>query len=520
MNHSREDSMKRSAMRPLLVASAFCGLFVSACTMLPEPLTPEENGARAAADRHTIEGQYVPLGGPLSLSGAIARALKYNYDDQLAKAEVSLQDKQLDLAMAQMLPRLAAGAGRDLRDRPYAAESIDVITNEQSLAWSFSEEPDHSTADMTLSWNALDLGVSYFQAKQQGYRTLIAVERRRRVIDTIVKNTATAYWRAAAAAQLLPKIDPLLSEARRILSISRQVGTEHLQSPLALLDFQQSMIIVLGELQNIRNDLAAANIELATLINVPPTTRLTFTTRPHDLPPPSSIDNHKLEDISLLLRPELRVEAYQQKIDRQDTYKEIIKMMPGVGMVGGFNYDSNNLLYRNVWSQLGLRASFNLFNLIQGPLAINVAKESVELDEQRRLALSVAVLSQVNLSVQEYANALASLRIAAEVDAVGQQIATVANDATTAGIQSEFDRIRRQMTVLTARIARDKALARANTALAGIYSSVGADLVPVGAELDDLQTLTSQVEQAVRGWQDGRLPQLSASLAKTASNSN
>jgi len=40
----------------------------------------------------------------MTLPDAIARALKYNYDAELSKIEVSLQDKQLDLALTQMLP--------------------------------------------------------------------------------------------------------------------------------------------------------------------------------------------------------------------------------------------------------------------------------------------------------------------------------------------------------------------------------------------------------------------------------
>ncbi|WP_368854889.1 TolC family protein, partial [Serratia marcescens] len=67
-----------------------------------------------------------------------------------------------------------------------------------------------------------------------------------------------------------------------------------------------------------------------------------------------------------MLRPELRIEAYQQKIDRQDIYKEILKMLPGVGFLGGLNYNSNNLLYTNTWGAIGVRATINLFNMIQG----------------------------------------------------------------------------------------------------------------------------------------------------------
>ena len=307
--------------RPALAAMALLAL--AACSMRPEPLTPEDNVARAKADRDTIAQNYTALEGPLTLAGAIARALKYNYDSQLSQAEIALQEKQLDLAMAQMLPRLATSAGYNWRNNPNAAKSVDVITRQRTPGWSYSEEPEHGIADITFSWNVLDLGVSYFQAKQQGWRALIAVERRRKVIDNIVKNTAQAYWRASAAATTLPKLDPLLVEARRSLVTSQKVGQQSLQSPLALLDFQQNMLIVLAELEKIRNDMTSAQIELATLVNVPQGTKIAFASTPAEMNVNTKIDNHKLEDIGLALRPEMRIEAYQQRIDRQDVYKEI-----------------------------------------------------------------------------------------------------------------------------------------------------------------------------------------------------
>jgi outer membrane protein TolC len=485
-------------------------LTLAGCGSLrPEALDMEEVTARAAADKKFIDDHYVPLNGPLSLSEAIARSLKYNYDAQLSKTEANLQERQLDLAFSQMLPRLAAGAGYDGRNNYNASQSIDVKTQTQSLQYSYSQQPQYTSADLTLTWNALDLGISYFGAKQQGFRALIAVERRRKVIDNIARTTANAYWRAASAAQLLPKIDPMLKSAREILSVSRKVSVENLQSPLALLDFQQNMVIVLSELERIHNDLTAAHIELASLINIPPESAVFFTTAPDTLNAQQDIDNHRLEMIGLALRPELRIEQYQQRIDQQDVYKEILKMLPGVGVVAGMNYNSNSLLYQNTWGEIGLRATFNLFNMIQGPLAIKVAQGAVDLSEQRRLALSVAVLSQVNLAIQEYANALESYKTAKEVDRVGEQIGRVANDVSLAGAQSEADRIRRQLTVVTTRIQRDKAQVKVLGSLASIYSATGMDLVPAGAEMQDLPALTAQVDHAVSRWQNGQLPEMS-----------
>ena len=75
---------------------------------------------------------------------------------------------------------------------------------------------------------------------------------------------------------------------------------------------------------------------------------------------------------------------------------------------------------------------------------------------------------------------------------MGQQIGKVANDVTEAGAQAEADRIRRQLTAVSTRVEHDRALAKAHVALANIYSAVGADLVPAGAEFDDLPTLTGR----------------------------
>src|SRR3990170_12036 len=185
-------------------------LFVAGCgTLMPKPMSLEENVTSA-------------------------RSLKYNYDAQLAKTEITMQEKQIDLALAQMLPRLAAGAGYDARTTYNAAQSIDVFTQQQSLTYSYSQQPQFTTADLTLTWNALDLGLSYFQARQQTFRALIAVERRRKVIDNIVRSTATAYWRAVTASQLLPRIEPMLKTARETLTASRAVSAQNLQAPLAL----------------------------------------------------------------------------------------------------------------------------------------------------------------------------------------------------------------------------------------------------------------------------------------------
>ena len=491
----------------MLASVAGIALTLGACSLRPEPIGDQEHFTRARDDRALIDAGYIPISGPLSLPEALARAIKYNYDVQLSKLEVSLQEKQLDIAIASMLPKLATDAGYTDRSNKNAAESINVRTGERSLDYSYSEEPSHGTADITFSWNVLDVGISYFTARQQGYRAYIAVERRRKVLDGIVKSVSETYWRAASANRILPQLDPLLAKAEHILAASRRAGEQNLQAPAQLLDFQQSMIQVIGELRRMKTDLVAANIQLASLVNAAPGQTLVLSTQTTDVHPGIS-DPRALENIGLAMRPELRIEGYQEKIDKQDIYKEILKMMPGFGILADGNFDSNRLLYRGVWGEVGARATFNLINVIQGPKAIAAARTTVEVTKLRRLALSVAVLTQVNLSNQQYLSALDNLKTSEDIAAVGRQMSRAAANASVAGAQSESDRVRRQLTAMVTTYDRDKALSLVHTALANIYSSVGEDLVPANADLNDLPTLTRQVESTLGNWERGQLPQM------------
>lgn len=445
----------------------------------------------------------------MTIEEAIARALKYNYDAQLAKTEISLQERQLDLALSQMLPRLAANAGYNWRNNDNAAQSVSERTKIQSLEPSFSEEPGHYTADIQFSWNLLDVGVSYFQAKQQGYRAFVAVERRRKVLDSIVKDVEATYWKAMAADKLIPPIEDALERAERVVEASRQAHRDELQSPLVALDFQQSMLQVIGQLRRMRNELRSARVQLSTLVNAPPTTELA--TAPVDDPmqlPKVSLDREKLEALSLAMRPELREEAYQEKISRQDIYKEIIKMMPAIGILGSINFDSNKYLTNNTWGELGVRATVNLVGIIQGPQAIKTARASVDVAHARRLALSVAVLTQVNMSFQNYLNSLDNLEAAGRIQKVQQQIATASNNASIAQAQSDAERVRRTLTAMITEMERYRAIVDLHTTLANLYTAVGIDIVPPTADFSDIEVLTAQVKQSIADWEAGRLPDI------------
>jgi Outer membrane protein len=496
----------KAVKRTLAILLATTAL--TACSLTPEPITTAEHFQRAQADYKEVYSDYAPVTGPLTLEQAVARALKYNYDNQLARVETNLQERQLDLALSQMLPRLAADAGYNWRSNNGSSQSISELTKQQSLDYSYSQERQHTTADLQFSWSMLDLGVSYFQARQQGYRAFVAVERRRKVINTLVKETRAAYWKSVSAERLLPKLEPILAQAEKALAASRKAQADALQPPLQALEYQQNMLQVISQLKRIRTDLLSAKAQLAALINVPPTADLPLATLGEDVaaPKPVEVEMRKLEEIGLAMRPELREEAYQERIDRQAVYKEIVKMMPGVTFMASLNQDSNKYLYRDTWAEAGVRASYNLVNLIQGPQAIKAAEVAVEVAKTRRLAVSVAVLTQINLAYQQYLRSLETLDTAVDINAVQRQISATVNNAASAEAQSDMERIRRFLTATAAELERDRALSDVHQSLGNLYAAVGIDLVPPTVDTADLPRLVGEVGAAIHDWESGRMP--------------
>ena len=173
-----------------------------------------------------------------------------------------------------------------------------------------------------------------------------------------------------------------------------------------------------------------AKAQLAALVNIPPRTEFTVELPPEapSFPRGLSADLPSLELIALSQRPELREEAYQERVDRNNLYKEMIRLVPGLSVLGGLNYDSNSYLVNNLWAEAGVRATYNFVNLISGPIAIDAARKQIEVSKVRRFALSVAVLTQVNVSYQQYLRSVETLDLAQEISQVEAGIAKAVLD--------------------------------------------------------------------------------------------
>ncbi|HYH39682.1 MAG TPA: TolC family protein [Azospirillum sp.] len=480
--------------------------------MAPKPILDAEHLDRAKSDYAVLFSDQPPLSGPLSLHEAVARALKFNFDKRLAMMETVLQERQLDLSTYNMLPRLAADAGYTTRNNDAASSSFSVLTGRQSLEPSVSQDRQRWTADLAFSWNLLDFGVSYFQAKQQADRAMIAVERKRRVVNNMIKEVRAAYWRAATAQRLLPKIDPILAEAEKARAASLEIEKQQLQPVVETLEYQKNLLQVVGQLKRLKSDLTVAKAQLAALINVPPLSDYTLDVPKADAPAMNlkklTVAPARLELAALASRPELREEAYQARVDRNSLYKELIKLLPGATLLGSLNYDSNSYLKNQVWAEAGFRATWNLVGLISAPATIAASEAQEEVTRTRRLALSVAVLTQVNISYQQLDRALEVYETADAVESIETRIMKAVNDGGALEARSDLDRIRRSLSAISAELERDRALAELQTALASLYISVGMDPIPASLEIGPLPALTVAIKDALAQVDSGAFPNL------------
>lgn len=174
----------------------------------------------------------------MDLYEAMARALKYNLEARVEWMHKMLAQTQLDLSHYAMLPRLAANAGFDGRSNYTGGVAQSLLTGRQLLEPFTSAEKNIFSADLSLSWNVLDFGLSYIRAKQAADDVLIADEERRRVANRVMQDVRVAYWRAVSAERILPSLKLLDEWVKNALDKAQAVQDERLNAPLVPLQYK------------------------------------------------------------------------------------------------------------------------------------------------------------------------------------------------------------------------------------------------------------------------------------------
>ncbi|SFW25884.1 Outer membrane protein TolC [Luteibacter sp. UNCMF366Tsu5.1] len=514
-HHAMKTTSTTPALRRApLVASLAIAVFLTGCgAVKPKPLTHDEIATRVKNDQQAMYKGQEAVTAPLTLSDVMARSLKYNLDYRLKLMETALSRGLLDVSELDMLPKLMTDAGYRWRSNDSGGTSIGIQDRVVSLRPSTSEERVHYLADATLSWDVLDFGLSYYRAKQQADDVNTTDERRRKVLQNIVQDVRDAYWRALGAQRLLGETQALADNIQAALEKTRQAERAGVLPPVEGLEYQRALLDAMTLVNEKRQEMEFAKRELAALMSLPPGTDFTLAdaTETNLSQVPGNLD--QLEQMALEQRPELREEDYKTRIDAIETKKQIAALFPNLNLFGGVGYDSNKYLYNENWAQGGVSMSMNLFRLAGIPAIKRTNKARMEVDDARRMALSMAILTQVRVSVERYKLAVYDHQLAQESAQVDQRLASVARAGSSNQLTSELETLRTQARSMVSRFQEASSYAAAQSAYGRVLNSVGIDLMPEQVAGSDVPALSRAIQTSLLDGEKQVFPQLADAVS-------
>jgi outer membrane protein TolC len=465
----------------LVVLMILASIDLTSCAVKPVPLTREEVRSRMQEDRAVLTKDQEPVSDAIDLYDAMARALKYNLEARVELMHKMLAQTQLDLSHYAMLPRLAANAGFDGRDNFTGGVARSLITGQQQIQPFTSSEKNIFSADLSLSWNVLDFGLSYIRAKQAADDVLIAEEERRRVANRVMQEVRAAYWRAVSAERILPSLKLLNEWVSSALDKAQAVQDEKLSTPLVPLQYKLDLLNTQRYVQQLFRELSTAKLQLAALINLPPgqehALRLLVPEREAStlsLPPDMTV----LEDRALEARPELRMIDYRRRINAREAKAAILEMLPSLNLQVGENYNSNSFLFNNHWGAYAARTSWNLLNLFRYPARAKTIEAQHKVLYTQNLALTMAIMSQVHVSVAQVAQAKTEASTAKLYHDTQAQITEQTRQAWRTSRVSEQAMLRERVNQVAAQLRADTVEAGLQTAWGSLLAAVGEDVLP------------------------------------------
>jgi len=452
---------------------------MAGCTITPVPLERAEREQIGIDARNRLFADQEKPSAAVSLAEATARAVKYYADYRLRSLEEALTSAQLDVSRFDLLPRLTASAGYTTRNNDsfgFGFSQSGAIAANPSA----SSERSRTTLNLGLAWNVLDFGVSYFKAQQAADQILVARERRHKAVQILVHDVRQAWYRAEAAQRLLPAIDDLLMEIESALERTRLIESRKLLPPSQIINLRRAMLELEQQISFRRQELAQSRTELAALINLPPGTPYTVETiapdarRLLDL----TADPARLESVALSQRPELAEEGYRARINESEAKKAILGVLPNLSLdLGLINYDSNRFLVNNTWTTAGLSIAYNLVKAFSIPAVRRSAEAQREVDQARRMAMAMAVMTQTRIATVRYSLIAHEFGVWEEAARDDDQIVKLLTSSAQVGIDSELELIRAKARSMVSAINRDLSHANLQATVAQIYQTVGYDVV-------------------------------------------
>ncbi len=471
--------------------------FAAGCAVSPVPLDDAHLLKLTTSNLERVTAGQEEIRGSLSLYEAVGRALKYNLDDQVELMKVALAHDEVGLATAQLLPTLAASAGYSSRNNDLLTSALDTPTGVAIPPRTLQQERTFNSGDVGTTWHILDFALSYVRAQQAADRQLIAVEARRKVAQRIIEDTRAAYWRAVSCDRMTDKLAHLEKRVKKAIAGTRTAAAAGAESPITGLTYERELVQIHQLAERLQHELTLAKSQLASLMNVPPGTPLSFIgviDRPD--PPIWNLSAGEMVAEAIFNRPEIRDVAYQQRITEREATAALLDALPGIKLTGTASFSDDRFLLNNNWLDWGAAAAGSLVKIAQLPARRAAIENQVKVLDQKALAITMLVMTQVYVSRIRYQHLGDLQATAKEYLDVQKKLVDQLRAEKAADLVGEQTLIREEMNLLVAEVQYDIATGNLDTASSNMMTTLGFDLQ--GPALDtslDVKSLTAHLRK-------------------------
>ena len=304
---------------------------------------------------------------------------------------------------------------------------------------------------------------------------MISDEAEKKASHNIVREVIRTYWNSLSAEKLIKKYDPLLIEVDAALNDSQKIEELLLTKPMDALLYQKELLDIQRALQTQKQSFIDAKIQLGTLMGLLPNQKFKIV----DTNEPLTILDMTLngmEEHALIHRPELIENHYEERISVQQAKAGIVSLLPGLNFNAAWTSSSNDYLMNKTNFEYGSTLGANLLNVFSYPKIKKINETNLQIIKEQRLALSMAVLSQVHLSNIDYQMALEEYATADRYYDVSKKITDQVKNAQKIARFGNLELIRERASLLVAELRFDIAYTKLQHAIGQIYTSVGLDV--------------------------------------------
>lgn len=479
-----------------IITSTF---LLTGCAVKPNVITPKQLHDDVVSSIQVIDEMNVPIEKPITLDEAIDRAIKNNLEQKMKVMDSVLAEQKLDAATYDTLPELATKVGYSARDKYSASASTYFKDGEPQplsdpVSYYVSQDKTNNTVGASFSWNILDFGLSYVRAKQQSDKYLISKENEKKAKYNLTQAVREAYYKAVSADELLSRLAPIIKKTQDAWNDSADINKLKLDSPLKIYSYQRELLEVVRSLNTLEESLSQSKIELARLMGLKPGAKFELAEKirtKYNLPK-INIPVNELEQIALENRPELQESRYQIRISEEELTAVKLKLLPGINLNAGYNYDDSKYLLNNNWMSYGANASWNLFSVFSVNQNTKIAKTSLELAKLQKTALSVAVIGQVHLSMIDLAQAKKEYEVSEQYANISKHIFDIIQVQTALNVNGQLSLIKEELNYLVANLKLSSSYAKVQNAYGKVIMSVGKPELFEEVKQEQQQTHTIQ----------------------------